>query len=179
MPYRYAGYATAYATDDTIYGSGVGQAPLDSDTVFNFFKPGYTPPGEMAVAGLVGPEFQINTDVLNINSTNSMTGKAFGYDLTDVCDNNELELGEVKINRGQDVALAGSANGGAGDPADRLVDAYNLRFMSGQMSPFMRGVLLANLNPVGQSSFGNGWQRERIRRALYLILTSPEYMVQK
>ncbi len=179
MPYRYAGYATAYATDDTIYESGVGQAPLDSDTVFNFFKPSFKPPGEMSTAGLVGPEFQINTDVLNINSTNSMMYKAFGYDLTDTCDNSELELGEVKINTTQDLGLAGLTNGQGADTADRLIDAYNVRFMSGQMSAFMRKTLLDNLNAVNVNSFGADWKRERVSRALYLILTSPEYMVQK
>ena len=54
-PYRYAGYDLAYGTNDTIYGNGVGQAPIKADTVFNFFKPGYVPGGEMAAAGLLGP----------------------------------------------------------------------------------------------------------------------------
>jgi hypothetical protein len=60
----------------------------------------------------------------------------------------------LKINRAQDFS-AGSANGGVGDPADKLVDAYNVRFMSGQMSPFMRKTLLDYLNPIS----GSGFQR--------------------
>jgi hypothetical protein len=183
QPYRYAGYATAYGTDDTIYGSGVGQAPLNADTVFNFFKPSYLPPGEMAVAGLLGPEFEINTDVLSTNSANSTFNKTWGYDLTDVCaDAVNDPIGNVKINHAQDAALAGNTVGGPDDPANRLVDAYNLRFMSGQMSGFMRETLLAALNPVSQANqqpLGNNWRTERVKRALLLILTSPEYMVQK
>ena len=62
--------------------------------------------------------------------------------------------------------------------ADRLIDAYNIRFMSGQMSPFMRQTLLAYLNPIG-SADGVDWKFQRISRALLLIQTSPEYMVQK
>jgi hypothetical protein len=177
QPYRYAGYVTAWGTSDSIYGSGVGQAPLNAFSVFNFFKPSYLPPGEMTAAGLLGPEFQINTDTLITNSTNSTAGKAFSLDVSDTCDAND-DNGEVKINRAQDAALAGSANGGTSDPATRLVDAYNLRFMSGQMSPFMRQVLLNTLNPIG-SADGTDWRAQRINRALLLILTSPEYMIQK
>lgn len=155
----------------------MGQAPLNSPTVFNFFKPSYLPPGEMAAAGLLGPEFQINTDTLIVNSTNSTAGKTWGFDVLDSCDPND-DIGEVKINRAQDFALAGSANGGPGDPADRLVDAYNRRFLAGQMTPFMRQTLLAVLNPIGIAD-GADWKRRRISRALLLIQTSAEYMIQK
>jgi uncharacterized protein (DUF1800 family) len=177
QPYRYAGYVTAWGTSDAIYGSGIGQAPLSAPSVFNFFKPSYMPSGEMTTAGLLGPEFQINTDTLIINSANSTAGKAFNLDVTDLCDAND-DIGEVKINRAQDAALAGNVNGGPGDPATRLIDAYNTRFMSGQMSPFMRQVLLNTLNPIGIAD-GSDWRARRINRALLLILTSPEYMIQK
>jgi hypothetical protein len=59
------------------------------------------------------------------------------------------------------------------------VDAYNKRFMSGQMSPFMRQTLINHLNSVDANSWDSTWKVQRIKRALYLILTSPEYMVQK
>jgi len=175
QPYRYAGYITTWGTNDQVYGHGVGQAVMDADSVFNFFKPDFKPPGEMAAAGLVGPEFQISTDTLITNSTSSTNGKAWFLDVSDTC---QGEYGDVKINRAQDFALAGSANGGLGDPANRLIDAYDLRFMSGQMSPFMRQTLLAYINPIS-SAFGADWKAQRIKRALLLILSSPEYMIQK
>ncbi len=183
-PYRYAGYTTAYSVGSALY-SGVGQAPLRSDTVFNFFKPAYVPSGEMAGLGLVGPEFQITTDTLISNSTNTIFEDTYdmGLDVSGACGGNDSGVGNVKINRAQDLALAGNANGGAADPADKLVDAYDTRFMSGQMSPFMRQTLLDALNPVSSSNYDAGkfpsWQMERISKALLLILTSPEYMIQK
>jgi len=176
QPYRYAGYSSAWGTSDATYGSGVGQAPLDADTVFNFFKPSFIPPGEMTTRSLRGPEFQIATDSLVVTSTNSLAGKSFGNDLTDTCGNDPI--GDMALNRTQDLALAGSANGGAADPATRLVDAYNVRFMSGQMSPFMRQTLLDYLNPISSAS-GADWKFQRISRALLLIQTSPEYLIQK
>jgi len=182
-PYRYAGSVTGDGLSDTVYGHGIGQAPMNADSVFNFFKPGYAPAGEMAALGLIGPEFQINTDTLITNSTNSTGGKSWSLDVSNACGGSDDPRGNIKITRSQDYALAGSANGGAADPADNLVDAYNIRFMSGQMSPFMRQTLLNALTPLSSSNYNSNsfanWKLERISMALWLIETSPEYMIQK
>jgi uncharacterized protein (DUF1800 family) len=170
--YRYAGYSTAWGTDDTQYSNGIAQAPQDAFTVFNFFKPSFVPPGEMSTRGLLGPEFQLQTDSIIANSSNAFYGFYVAYDLADFCDPDNDTIGEVKINHAQDDALAGNAT------ADALVDAYNKRFMSGQMSPFMRQTLLDYLNTIDSSS-GADWKTQRTNGALYLIFTSPEYMVQK
>ena len=180
QPYRYGGYL-ASGTNDTQYGNGVAQASLDAFTVFNFFKPGFIPSGEMTTRGLLGPEFQLQTDSIIVNSTNTTGYKAFYYDVNDTCNSNEAPVGNVKIDHAQDLALAGSGQGGPTDPSDRLVDAYSKRFMSGQMSPFMRQNLIAYLNII-DSTYANGtddWRLQRIYRALYLIFNSPEYMIQK
>jgi len=285
QPYRYGGYVTGFAAADTIYGTGVGQAPQDADTVFNFFKPTYLPPGEMPTRNLKGPEFQITTDTTITNTTNSAGLRTFYMDVADIpepCtpaqsapttstsggtglasntkyfyvvtgissngesgESNERSIttgagatnsntikwtasaratgyriyrgtvagqeseyyevgnvtqfvdtgaasttagtpsptypdfGDIGIDHTQDAALAGSASGGPGDPADRLVDAYSKRFMSGQMSPFMRQTLLDYLNPINAAEDGSDWKVQRIQRTLFLILTSPEYQIQK
>jgi len=180
QPYRYGGYF-AWNTSATQYG-GVDQASLDAFTVFNFFKPGFKPSGELSALNLVAPEFQLQTDSIIANSTNTYTQLYYygNNDTAETCASDD-DFGDVKIDHAQDVALAGSGQGGAADPADRLVDAYNKRFMSGQMSPYMRNQLLTDLNPIDQTWANNGedWRVERINRALFLILTSPEYMIQK
>jgi hypothetical protein len=168
-PYRYAGYDLAYGTNDNIYGNGVGQAPIKADTVFNFFKPGYVPGGEMAGAGLLGPEFQINTDTLISNSTTAILQfYASGFDASDApaCIGYGPP-GEVAVDRSSDMAFL-TAHGNAA-----LIDRYSTLFMSGQMSPFMRQTLLTYLNSLGGSSM------QRVNALLMLVLTSPEYMIQK
>lgn len=172
--YRYGGYNLAYGTGDTIYGNGVGQAPLRADSVFNFFKPSFVPGGEMAALGLVGPEFQINTDTLISNSANAISG-FYGpnYDASDspACSTFTGPYsgppGEVAIDRAPDMAYL-ATNGNAA-----LIDRYNLLFMSGQMSPFMRQTLLTFINSTGGST------RARVDALLTMLLTSPEYMIQK
>ena len=97
----------------------------------------------------------------------------------DTCDSGD-DYGDVQINHAQDLALAGSSTGGTADPSDRLVDAYNIRFMGGQMSPFMRQTLISYLNTLSTANSGSDdFRIERIERALGLILTSPEYIIQK
>lgn len=180
QPYRYAGYSSAWNTSDNQYGVGIAQASLDANTVFNFFKPSFIPPGEMTQRHLLGPEFQINTDTTITNTSNAVQNVAFNMDVTDICDSGDL-FGDVKINHAPDLALAGNGQGGPSDPSDRLVDAYNTRFMSGQMSPFMRQSLIDYLNTIDSSwpSDGSDWRLQRIDRALYLIFISPEYAIQK
>jgi len=170
-PYRYSGYSTGYGLGDTIYGSGVGQAVLNANTVFNFFRPDFIPSGEMAGLGLLGPEFQINTDTLISNSANSTFGKAIYYDTSDACTGPGNSYaggpGEVAADRTSDAAFL-TANGAAA-----LIDKYNTRFMSGQMSPFMRQTLLTWMNSLG------GTSKQRVNALLAMLLTSPEYMIQK
>ncbi len=54
----------------------VGQTPVNSPSVFNFFRPGYVPPSSLvAQAGLVAPELQISTGsqiVASINAVNEL-----------------------------------------------------------------------------------------------------------
>ena len=173
QPYRYASYQTHY-TSDTQYGSGVAQASLDAPTVFNFFKPSYIPPGEMSTKNLLGPELQLQTDSIVANSTNAIGGNIYYFDSNQAC--NDDPVGYMEYDQTQDQALAHAGTNGSSAP---LVDAYNKRFMSGQMSPFMRQTLIDYLDTVTSANSGSDWLRWRTVSALYLIFSSPEYMIQK
>lgn len=182
QPYRYAGYSSGWNLDGTQYG-GVAQAPLDAFTVFNFFKPSFAPPGEVSDDGLVAPDFQLQTDSIVANTNNTFASLTYygNFDSADTCDPND-QFGDIVYAHAQDVALAANGNGGPSDPADRLVDEYNKRFMSGQMSPYMRQTVLDYLNTIDSNTYhpsGTDWRLLRVNRALFLILTSPEYMIQK
>jgi hypothetical protein len=169
QPYRYASYQTQYTTGE------VSQAALDAPTVFNFFKPGFIPPGEMTTRNLLGPELQLQTDSNIANSTNTIGYDLAYYDTSDTCDSNNT-TGLVGFDHNQDAALAGTGTGGS---SAALVDEYSKRFMSSQMSPFMRQTLIAYLDTITDANAGTDWRHFRIVGALYLILSSPEYMVQK
>jgi uncharacterized protein (DUF1800 family) len=63
--------------------TGIGQAPLKSPTVFNFFRPGYAAPqSELGAQGYVAPEFQIvNGPVIaaSVNKINEFVRDAETY----------------------------------------------------------------------------------------------------
>ena len=59
--------------DTSSTANRLGQSPGRSPSVFNFFRPGYTPPNSaIATAGLVAPEFQITNEPSVIAYVNYM-----------------------------------------------------------------------------------------------------------
>jgi len=150
----------------------LGQAPQRSPTVFNFFKPDFEQPGEVEDRGLVSPEFQILTDTAIVATPNYFFHEVFcDYTGSTNCYASD-DPTTLQMNEDRDAALA------ATDPAG-LVDEYNALFMSGQMSPFMRDVLITRLNQLTEDNYGQDLGRTRVQHALYLILNSPEYSIQK
>ncbi len=143
-----------------------GQAVLRSPTVFNFFLPNYSLPGEVAQSGLFSPEFQIATDNLLTTGANFLGGAIYYY----WRGNPDLSNEDVSVDLARDMPLA--------DTPAALIDRYNLLFMGGTMSAPMRTVLI---NQLGTLNNGNltARRRERVQDALWLIFTSPEYVVEK
>lgn len=140
----------------------LGQAPLRAPSVFNFFSPFYTPIGELSDLGLRAPELQIATG-FQLPITNDALGDAIylGYI-------RGPQAGEEPmLDLDRDAPLA--ANPAA------LLDRYDTLFFSGRMTSRTRQILLDHLNATPN---GNGG-RDRVREALYLIVNSPEYTVQK
>ncbi|MBW8811443.1 MAG: DUF1800 family protein, partial [Lysobacter sp.] len=144
----------------------LGQSPMYASSVFNFFSPRYSPIGELSQLQLAAPELQLATDYMLPANEGYLMRKIF-----DAYVGNPGGIGddEIAINLSRDVALA--SNPGA------LIDRYNILFLSGQMSASMRQVLLERLN--GMPANTAAAKRERVQEALYLIVNSPEYVVQK
>lgn len=143
-----------------------GQAALRAPTVFNFYLPSYSLPGEVASLGLVSPEFQITTDTYITRLTNEIAGKVYWF----WRGNPDLSPEDVTVDLARDLSLANTPT--------RLVDRYDLLFMAGAMSTPMRTIILNDLNQIDLSE-GDPARRERLQDALWLILNSPEYVVEK
>ncbi|MGO1069192.1 DUF1800 domain-containing protein [Lysobacter sp. CA199] len=144
----------------------LGQSPMYAASVFNFFSPRYSPNGEPQELGLVAPELQLATDyMLPANESYLMT-KIF-----DAYVGNPAGIGddEVAINLSEDVALATNI------PA--LIGRYDALFLSGQMTDQMKQVLTERLS--GMPANNTAAKRLRVQEALYLIINSPDYIVQK
>jgi uncharacterized protein (DUF1800 family) len=145
------------------------QAPMRSPTVFNFFQPGYQLPGEIANAGLYSPEMQITTDTYITRMVNELGGKIYWYWLGNP-GLDPTQWDPVQIDIARDMAIANDAR--------KLIDRYDLLFMSGRMPTPMYNLLVTHVNDINLSG-GNDALRERLQDALWLILTSPSYVVEK
>lgn len=150
----------------------LGEAPLRAPSVFNFFSPDYRQSGEIEDLGLRSPEFQILDDDHIVATPNYFFHQIFcNYVGSDRCWGSDFPE-TLQLDYAADASLAAS------DP-QALIDRYNLLLMSGQMSPFMQQVLLTRLNAMDSDDYGSELGLERVKQALYLIMSSPEYSVQK
>lgn len=139
-----------------------GQGPLQSPSVFNFFSPAYAPPGEIADQGLVAPELQIATEYLNTTVTNTFYNVIFFWNSTVP----GLPANAIVMDFSPEVAVAGDAGALVNRIADKLT--------GGTISPVLQAEARAAVERVPVTSPG-----QRVSEAMYLIATSPEYVVQR
>ena len=142
--------------------NALGQSPLLSPSVFNFFSPFYTRPGRLAQAGIVGPEFQITNEIQTIGTAN------FFYDLVR---NESYGSGDSRLT----LDLAATKNL-AGDPA-RLVDHISRLLTFGDLSAGTRQIIIDAVTAVPFSNGSDGTLR--VRTALTLFALSSDFVIQK
>ena len=95
-------------------GTRLGQSPLRSPSVFNFFRPGYVPPNSaIGSAGLVAPEFQITNESSVVGYVNYMQRAV------------STGIGDLAADYTGLLALA--------DDAQALLDELNLVLAAGQI----------------------------------------------
>jgi hypothetical protein len=136
------------------------QWPFASPSVFNFFRPTYSPIGPIAQAGMVAPEFQITQE-----SSIASMHNAIGYW---VYVNPDVNGWEHKQNYGWITTSQG-------DPA-LLVDRLDKLLTYGTMStPTKQAIIEA----VAAIPFYNNGDNTRTKLAMSLVLSSPDYLIQK
>jgi uncharacterized protein (DUF1800 family) len=145
----------------------LGQTPMRSPSVFNFYRPGYVPPNtSIAGAGLVSPEMQITGETSVVGYLNFMR---------DTIPNGTGSARDIKSDYASELTLA--------DTPDKLVDRINLLLMANRMSPTLRSQILAAVNSVAISATNTTSaataRKNRVNLAIFLAMASPEYIVQK
>ncbi len=136
----------------------LGQSPLRSGSVFNFFRPGYVPPNSaIATAGLVAPEFQITNESSVVGAVNFMQRATSG---------------------GQgDLAADYTSLLGLADDAVALVAEINLVLAANQLSASTTTTIS---NAVATMASGTDPNRlKRIYASLTLAIAAPDFVVLK
>ncbi len=169
-------------TDDA--GSALGQSVLRSPSVFNFYRPGYVPPGTQAAArGMAAPEMQIAHETTAAGYVNFMRDSVqYG-----VGSSARVTVGGESVNRRDLQPDFNTELALADDPA-ALVARVNDKLMLGSMPTALaseiesavESITIPSLNKAGsnQRSIDNA-RRNRVNAAVFLALVSPEYQIQK
>lgn len=162
--------------------TGLGQHPLRSSSVFNFYRPGFVLPGSLSgAAGLVAPELQIVNATTLPGVSNFLYGFVFDFhnDPEALADLQEefQEIGlpipatgfeAFKPDYSAEVALA------ANDTA--LMDHLDLKLCHGTLSPETREAIIEAIAPIGADDPEDAlW---KVMRAVHLTMNSPDYIVQ-
>ena len=170
-------------TDDP--ATRLNQTPMFSPSVFNFFRPGYVPTSKAITdAGLVVPELQITHDVSVAGYMNYIRSWITVSTTRDLRQDYTAEL-----------ALA--------ETPSALMDRMNLLLFSGQMSDALRTQITAAVTsrtipaavfptptppasgasapaatPTNQAAI-DAAKLDRVYLAVYLSMSSPDYLIQK
>ena len=136
-------------------------APLTANSVFNFFSPSFSPAGPIKDAGLVAPEFQINSES-RINRLNKAMLSVVQHD-------NYFTFSSTVLNLTTERALFATPQ--------RLIDHLNLLLMSGSMSDNLQQLLLRYM--AENKNLANPDDERILRDVIFLVITSAEYSVQQ
>jgi uncharacterized protein (DUF1800 family) len=168
-------------TDST--ASSLGQTVLRSPSVFNFFRPGYVPPGtQTSAAGLVAPEMQLLNETTASSWVNFMRDNATnGVGISNGTVNGVvLNRRDLQRDWAYEMALA--------PRSAELVTHILERLMLGNASAGLTSEVFTTVNRIVIPALAangsnlaavNAAKRSRINTVVLLTVASPEYLVQK
>ncbi len=141
----------------------LGQAPFQSPSVFNFFRPDYSHPGPIADADLVSPEFEIHNESSIIAITNRLLHSSiWGHNYKA-----DLHSQNIAIDITDEMQLEPDHNA--------LIDHLDLLLLGRRMSDELR----AEVQQLMSERNGEGNASLRVAEAIFLIMSSAEAAVQK
>ena len=137
----------------------LGQSPLRSPSVFNFFRPGYVPPNSaIAAAALVAPEFQLNNESTVVGAVNYLQRAMSGQG-----------VGDVVADYTSLLAIA--------DDATALLAEINLVLAAGQIGGATAATIAGAVATMPGGT--DALRLKRIYAALTLVVAAPEFVVLK
>ena len=146
--------------------------------MFNFFRPGYIPPSTaLATAGAVAPEFQL----VNESSVGGYLNYMQGVIRNGIYVNApELPNNASTSNNGYDIKASYTNELAIVTDADALVARINLLMCAGQLSAATVKLIADALKatPVTNASTDSA-RLDRVAAAVFLVMASAEYLVQK
>ncbi|AMC35061.1 DUF1800 domain-containing protein [Janthinobacterium sp. B9-8] len=162
----------------------IGQVPLGASSVFNFFRPGYAPPGsELAKQGLVAPEMQIVSEISTIvliNYLYNLLIDSRSSTLRTYNDANGTSQSDIKETG---LSLFLDDENALADRPDALLERFNILFACGQLSAGVKTAIINSISKLPISDPNpvrvNVLKQNRVIAMLLMVLSNPEYLVLK
>ena len=157
------------------------EEPFKSPSVFNFYLPTYAPPGALTQAGVVAPELQIVNASSGVKAPNyfwnAIEGGLARWGVA-------LPQRAVRLNTAPEMLLnAGTVAVGDHNPPgpgldpDPLIRRLDLALTGGTLDPRTFQVIREGMLRIGPPNYD--WHIQRLKLGIYLIVTSPEFAVQR
>ncbi len=141
-----------------------GQEHMRSPSVFNFFQPGFAQPGAIRDANLVSPEFQILDESTAVNMHNEMRWSSLSVDWRS--DDATAGKNRIILNIDYEKTIAN-------DP-QQLVDHVIDKLLGRELDSSTRDAIVQYIDSI---TLDDG--EERVEDAIYLVMSTPEYAVQR
>lgn len=159
-----AGRLSFWGYDDPF--DNLAQLALRPPSVFNWFRPDYSPPGSIRASGLVAPEFQITHESSTTGYANFVGDVvSTGFDVRFFHPDNPPIVGTYTA----ELALA--------DQPDALLDRLDLVLMAGQLSAGTRATIRTAIDAIPTTA--TDASQRRVQTAVALCMMSPDFVVQK
>ncbi len=162
-------------------GTALGQTPLRAPSVFNFYRPGYVPPGTAAAArNLAVPELQLANETtaagyVNFMRDNVASGVGQWNGVVNGVTRNRRDL---QPDLSAELALAGDAAALTERVVGKLVMGSTATALKTEIADAVGRIAIPVLNSSGsnQSQLDTA-RRNRVNAALLLTLAAPEFAV--
>lgn len=155
----------------------VQQKPLTSPSVFNFFQQDYQPIGSIEQANLVAPEFQITNAQTIMGYINSLYRFVVQENVADEYDLYNLEDDLTYTNEISTIDLNDEVLLGDNNQLHILLDRLNLLLAQGRLSQASLAIIKNVL--IEWPATTTAEKRERVKLGIYLIMSSPEYLINR
>ena len=168
--------------------NSLGQSPLRSPSVFNFFRPGYVPPG----LGITAPEFQLVNETTVGGYLNFMQSAIKDGINTPTRDKAEVDYSnytrDFLANYDTLITLINNANHTPAtntEPVARtILTQLNTQMCAGQLQATNLTIMVNALRDgmvarQVKASSSAALKRETICAAILMILACPDYLIQK
>ncbi len=138
------------------------QAPLSSPSVFNFFRPDFSQPGNIRDRGMLSPEFEIldESSIITITSR-LLANSVWSHNYKVAGDQHRIA---INIDREMDLE----------HDREALLDHLDMLLLGGRMSDELRDTVSQLMDSRDYPNAAS----QRIAEAIFLIISSPEAAVQ-